>query len=73
MVYYVTQHERVFSPSSDNVGIKNSISLPFWFSSLSIEKVSQLFVCKIRKNALLSLVFMVILDVFATYLEVIGG
>lgn len=57
----------------NNVEIKNSISLPFRFSSLSIEKVSQMFVGKIWKNILLNLVLTVILDMFATYLEVIGG
>ena len=62
-----------FFPSSDNVDIKNSISLPLRISSMSIEKVSQLFVCKIWKNILLNLVLVVILDMFATYLEVIGG
>lgn len=62
-----------FFPSSDNVDIKNSISLPLRISSVSIEKVSQLFVCKIWKNILLNLVLVVILDMFATYLEVIRG
>lgn len=40
---------------------------------MSTEIVSQLFVCKIWKNTLLNLVLVVILDMFATYLEVIGG
>lgn len=62
-----------FLPSSGNVEIKNSISLPFRISSVSTEIVSQLFVCKIWKNTLLNLVLVVILDMFATYLEVIGG
>lgn len=42
---------------------------------MSVEKVSQLFVeiWKIWENALLNLVLMVILDMFATYVDVIGG
>lgn len=53
---------------------RTPVLLPFWLSSTSAEKVSQLFVeiRKIWKNALLSLVLTVILDMFATYLEVIG-